>query len=208
MALFDVWSWVLIFLFDPGKNPRLKIIKLAISYLLILLKSSKNKVTFLQLIEPKAIIWASSEFIDIIKNYNRTVELNTDLLTIRYTKLANIAISIYGDIKSGKIKNEDACANRLFLLYIVSNCCKKLDILNSFELNSVFNIDEYSTIKDRYNTNKNLDIIKNTIEDIKKSRKLNESRDKAFERLRKLQVKFVLIKDLVTKLLVNACVEV
>lgn len=164
--------------------------------------------TFLQLVEPKAIIWASSEFIDIIKNYNRTVELNTDLLTIRYTKLANIAISIYGDIKSGKIKNEDACANRLFLLYIVSNCCKKLDILNSFELNSVFNIDEYSTIKYRYNTNKNLDIIKNTIEDIKKSGKLNENRDKAFERLCKLQVKFVLIKDLVTKLLVNEYVEV
>lgn len=164
--------------------------------------------TFLQLVEPKAIVWANEEFMNTIKNYSRAVELNNDLLSIRYTKLANMAISIYGDIKSGKIKKEDACANRLFLLYIVSNCCKKLDILNSFELNSVFDDNEYSIIKDKYNSDKNLDIIKKSLDDIKNSRKFTENRDKSFERLRKLQVKFVLTKDLITKLLRDGNMEV
>lgn len=163
--------------------------------------------TFLQLIEPKAIIWASDEFNDIIDKFKLITKMDNELIEMRYTKLASIAVSVYEIIESGKIKKADTCSNRLFLLYIVCEACKQLAQTDSLELSNLFNNGWYDKIKNEYFKDNKMDILKLYI-DAAKACPLNiVKRDKSKERLCKLQLKYKLMSGLISNIINNGLVS-
>lgn len=154
--------------------------------------------TFLQLIEPKAIIWSNDKFDSIIRVYKDTVENNKDLICTRYTILTSIAISIYNDIKGGKIKNDEARLNRLFLLYTVCEACKQLNKSNSLSLGELYDDISYRIVKNAYTKDKDLSMFNVVIHELKESTLNIEHRDKEHERVIKLNLKYKLFLNLIS----------
>lgn len=150
--------------------------------------------------EDKAIIWETDEFYNIIKNYKILVDSDEYFKTIRFSTLTSIAISIYSDIKAGKIKDDNSCNNRLFLLYAVCETCKGIILTGKYSLNNIFNELRYNKIKSQYINSKDMSILKYDIEGIKKCLLNIENRDKK-DKLHKLILKYDIMHDLVLNII-------
>lgn len=157
--------------------------------------------TFLQLAEDKAVIWETEEFHNIIKIFKDAVNSKQNFQVMRYSTLVNIAHSLYNDIKTGKIKNENSCKNRLFLLYIVCEACVHITCAGKFSLNDIFDKYRYDIIKSQYSNNKDMSMLNHVIDEIKKNPLNNDDRDKSYERMCRLQLKYELMHDLITNIL-------
>ena len=163
--------------------------------------------TFLQLIEPKAIIWASDEFKELIEKYVDAVSEKQELQCMRYTTLVSIAMSVYEDIKVGKIKNEEARLNRLFLLYIVCEACKEMSKSGSLYLSSLYNDTTYTLARNSYTKDSDLSIFNIIISELKDSKLNIDKRDKSYEKTCKLKLKYELLHDLVCNTLNTGLVQ-
>lgn len=157
--------------------------------------------TFLQLAENKAVIWETEEFHNIIKNYKILVDSDEYFKAMRFSTLTSIAISIYSDIKAGKIKDDNSCKNRLFLLYTVCEACKGIILTGKYSLDNIFNELRYNKVKSQYINSKDMSILKYDIEGIKKNPLNIENRDKNTDKLHKLMLKYDIMHDLVINII-------
>lgn len=157
--------------------------------------------TFLQLIEHGNIIWATDKFNDIIESYRNAVDTDRGLRCMRYTTLTSIAISIYNDIKAGKIKDDNSRANRLFLLYLVCEACKQLNKSTSLSLSNLYDDTVYGLIKNTYTKDNDLSIFNIIISKLKESELNIENRDKGHEKACKLELKYKLTRGLIKDIL-------
>lgn len=157
--------------------------------------------TFLQLVEDKAVIWETEEFHNIIEMFKDTISSKQNFEVMRYSTLVSIAISIYNDIKTGKIKDENSCNNRLFLLYIVCEACVNIIVTNKFSLNNIFDKARYDRVKNQYTSNKDMSLLNNVINEIKTNKLNLEERDKSYERLCRLTLKYELMLDITKRIL-------
>lgn len=157
--------------------------------------------TFLQLVEDKAIIWETEEFHNIIELFKYNTNFKQSFKEMKYSTLTSIAIGIYNDIKAGKIKDENSCKNRLFLLYIVCEACNNIALTGKYSLCNIFNKIRYDRVKNQYANDKDMSILKDVIEGIKKNPLNNDNRDKSYERLCRLELKYEIMHNLVISIL-------
>ena len=159
--------------------------------------------TFLQLLEDDTIIFATKEFRQLIIDYRDKIASDDYLFSVRYTTLVSIAISVYSDIKSGKIQNGYACANRLFFLYAVCEACNHIIKTGRYSLNHIVNLHTYDEIRSNYLNNKDMSILKENIEKIKHHGLNVENRDKNEIKYHKLQVKYQITHDIIMNVLLE-----
>lgn len=157
--------------------------------------------TFLQLIEDKAIIWETDDFHNFIENYKVLINSDEYFKVMRYNTLTSIAISLYSDIKAGKIKDDNSCKNRLFMLYIICEACRNITITGEYSLIDIFNESRYNEVKNRYSVNKDMSILKDTIEEVKNNVLNIQNKDKDNDKLRKLMLKYDIMHNLVLSII-------
>ena len=157
--------------------------------------------TFLQLVEDKAVVWQSDAFSSIIKEYKKAVDEKDYLLELRYKTLVSIAMSLYSDIKAGKIKNEEACKNRLFMLYVVCETCNSIASTGKYSISNIFNENIYNVVKSEYTEDNGMELLKQYIEKIKNCELNVTKRDKDVDRCHRLQVKYKLVHDVTMSVL-------
>lgn len=157
--------------------------------------------TFLQLIEPKALVWASDDFKNLVKKYRNIVDTQKHLIRIKYSTLVYTATSIYNDIKSGKIKDDKSCKNRLFLLYIVCKACRQLAALGEIGLTNIADKTEYSEVKQQFNNNRDMSILKKFIEAAKVDKLYIETKVKSCDKEDKILYKYDIMQKTITNIL-------
>lgn len=159
--------------------------------------------TFLQLIEDDAIIYATKEFKKLITNYKDKIACDDYLSSVRYTTFVSTAMSIYSDIKSGKIQNNNACENRLFLLYAVCEACNHIMNTGRYSINHIVNLHTYDEIRSKYLNNKDMNILKENIEKIKHYSLNMENRDKDEIKFHRLQIKYQIMHAIIMGILLE-----
>lgn len=185
--------------FDAFKSEDGSVKLVSLSYFIE--KLLEFNFTFLQLIEDKAVVWQSDTFHSIIEKYKENVEDNSYLCELRYKTLVSIATSLYNDIKAGKIKNDKSCKNRLFMLYTVCEACNNIMLTSEYSLNNIFNETVYNEIKSEYANSKDMNLLKENVEKIKNYGLNITNRDKDTDRYHRIQVKYILVYDVIMNIL-------